>query len=672
MIFFLFVQLARDTVLSDTTNTVNYSAKNITYDLEKSLVILNDSSLITYQDIKLFSDSAYYYVDSNQLHAYGNCHLKQLDDSIKGNYLKYNLETKKAMMTSGKTQIEKGFIEGEQIYWVREKVVNAYDGKYTTCSDSPPHYYFYSPKMKVFLGDMVIARPIYLYIYDLPIIALPFWFVPISSKRKSGLLPFKLGNSRDFGKFIRGFAYYFVISDYADATFQLDAMEKRGIMPHLEGVWDFNPFSAGTILGSYIRESDTLHIQSRYSIEARNNSPYFLFGSNFNCDIKYSSDNTFRSDYAETTIIWVDRELVSQATLNRDFSGIRNSLAYERRVIFVGDTTYEKFPQYSVTTPSQILFSLINYSFTGHLSRNRTTTADSKNEASGANIHTTPTIQQNILNLFTISPRVDLDLAVYGEDTAGNKLPTRLGYSFGTGANTNLYRLFDVEIFGIHGVLHKLTPNLNYTYTPDFGVSRFPPVPGIPQYGRTNNMGFGVRQEFEAKLGEKKEKKNIMRIDLFSGYNLLNDTLSPINFSLDLPLNPFPKPITNFNSRITGSVNYYTKEYTYTIANGTSIKTDHISFNLNQTYTKGGVYQIWFNGDIKPTRHWLISYSARYDWQLKKLVDYRFSLSRNLHCWEGVFSFSQLAQDWRYDFKVRIKEIPEVAIGRGLLGYIIE
>ncbi|MEO0128056.1 MAG: hypothetical protein ABIL44_09950, partial [candidate division WOR-3 bacterium] len=167
-------------------------------------------------------------------------------------------------------------------------------------------------------------------------------------------------------------------------------------------------------------------------------------------------------------------------------------------------------------------------------------------------------------------------------------------------------------------------------------------------------------------------KKNFAQISLNSGYNLLNDTISPVSYSINLPLNPFPKPITAFSTRLGGSYNLYTKEYTYTIDQGTSIQMENFKININQSYTKGGKYQVSFVGEIKPTQNWTVSYSGRYDYGLKKFVDYSLALTRNLHCWEGVFSFSQFANDWRYDFKVRIKEIPEVAIGRGLLGYLIE
>lgn len=667
------LDIKQDTSLVQTFEVVKYRAKKIIYDIEKSIIILKDSSIITYQDIRLTSDSAYYYIESNILEAFGTCDLRQSQDSIKGDYLRYNIESRKAMMSHGITQIDKGFLDGKEIYWIDENTVNAYSGKYTTCSDTPPHYYFYSPKMKVYLGDMVIARPIVLFIHGIPVMAAPFWFVPISSKRKSGLLPFKIGNSRDFGKYIRGLAYYIVISDYADITLQLDAMEKKGVMPRVEGVWDFSPFSKGSIYGSYIRETDSK--RERFTIQARNNSTYFLFGSSFNCDIKYLSDNTYQREYADTTPLWLEQEIISQATLSRSIKGYKNSFSYERIEKFVDTTTStitEKLPFYTISGPSKMLFSLINYSLSGHVNRRRTSDSLGTNDVTGANVQTAPSMQQNIFNLLTVSPRMNLDLAVFDEDTAGNSMPMRFGYSFETTASTNLYRVFSIRMFGISGILHKISPGVTYSYTPDFDFGRFPRVSGISGFNKTNRLSFGLGQVFEAKIGEKQVKKTLAKFHINSSYNLLTDSLSTINGVLEFPYNPFPNPITNFATQVRGSVNPYDTEYNYSVTNVAALKTDFFSISLNQSYAKDGQYQIWFNGKIKPTRNWSMTYSGRYDWDEKRLIDYSFGLNRNMHCWEAVFNFTQLGEIWRYDFKIRIKEIPDVEIGKGLLGYFLE
>lgn len=678
LIYFVLVQgqgtdIQQDTIRTDTVDVVEYQAKKIIYDLEESIIILIDSSTFRYKDILLTSDSAYYFIDNNILEAFGECDLRQLDDSIKGEYLRYNIENKKAMMAHGITQIDKGFLDGKEIYWIDEKTVNAYNGKYTTCSDTPPHYYFYSPKMKVYLGDMVIARPIVLYIHDIPVLAAPFWFVPISSNRKSGLLPFKIGNSQDFGKYIQGFAYYIVISDYADVTLQLDAMEKKGVMPHFEGVWDFSPFSKGSIYGNYIRETDT-H-RERFTIKARNDSPYFLLGSSFNFNIEYRSDNTYQREYADTIPLRLEQEITSQATLSRSIAGYKNTISYERIEKFTDTLTTsinEKVPFYTISGPSKMLLSFISYSLSGHINRHRTDDSSGINEVTGANIQTAPGMSKNILNLFTVSPQMNLDLATFDEDTAGNSMPVRFGYSFSTTASTNLYRVFNIELLGIKSALHKILPRITYSYTPDFDFSRFPTVSGITSFNKRNSLTFGLDQVFEAKIGDNEEKKVLTNLDLGSSYNFLTDSFSVINGVLELPYNPFPKPITTFTTRLRGWLNPYDRDYTYTIDNIIGFQTDFFSLNLSQNYAKDGQYQIWFNGKVEPTHNWSMTYSARYNWNEKKLIDYSFGLSRNMHCWEAVFNFTQLGDIWRYDFKIRIKEIPDVEIGKGLLGYFLE
>lgn len=670
MIWFLLWTVAADSAGPDTTEIVYYQARQIQYDLERELVILNDSAVIQYQDLILVSDSAYYHVRSRYLEAFGRCHLREHSDSLKGDYLKYNLNTRKALMAVGHTQIDKGYLSGDKIFLVDTHTVNVRNGTYTTCNHQPPHYYFYSPEMKLYVGDMVIARPIVLYVEGLPVLAAPFWFVPVSSRRKSGLLPFRAGNARDFGKNIRGLAYYLVINDYADLTFQLDAMEKKGYMPQIEGVWNYSPFTSGTILTSYIREIDTG--RRRYHLQARNNSPYFIAGSNFNCDIKYLSDITYQTDYEDTTPLWVNQEIVSQGTLNRDLGGFRNSLNFERRENFTDTTIFERLPAYAVNSPSGMLFSAVAYSFSGHVSRDRYEEPGRRRRTTWANLHSAPSMKQSISGLFTVSPQISLDATIYDRDTLGTSLPYWYGYTASITANTDLFRIYPLEFLSIHGLLHKLTPALTYSFTPDLVSGRFPQITGVTVPRRASALRFSLGQDFEVKHGANQAKANVLHCEVSSGYNLLTDTLAPISANFTLPINPFPPPLVNFSLLGSGQYDSYTQDIAYSFSNAFTIKLSWFTLNWNHSYTKGTGYQCWFTGDLKPTRNWAINYSARYDLPTRRLVDYSLTLTRNLHCWEGIFSFHQLGDIWRYDFKVRIKQIPEVALGKGLLGYIFE
>ena len=203
-------------------------------------------------------------------------------------------------------------------------------------------------------------------------------------------------------------------------------------------------------------------------------------------------------------------------------------------------------------------------------------------------------------------------------------------------------------------------------------MGALPVIGGIPSFGKAQNIGFGIDQTVEAKIGEQQEKHTLLRFGLGSAYNLLTDSLSAITFNAELPYNPLPAPFTQFTTQVTGNTNYYTGTYDYTLSNTAALRFEFLSLTINQSYKKDGTYQIWFNGEVKPTDHWTVSYSARYDRTTKSFVDYSFSVKRNLHCWQAVLNFDQLGDTWRYDFKIYIKDIPDVQIGKGLLGSFLD
>ena len=55
------------------------------------------------------------------------------------------------------------------------------NGVFTSCDDPHPHYYFASKKMKVDnQSSQIIAKPMIMYMHDLPAFAIPFAESPIS------------------------------------------------------------------------------------------------------------------------------------------------------------------------------------------------------------------------------------------------------------------------------------------------------------------------------------------------------------------------------------------------------------------------------------------------------------------------------------------------------------
>ena len=68
---------------------------------------------------------------------------------------------------------------------------------------------------------------------------------------------------------------------------------------------------------------------------------------------------------------------------------------------------------------------------------------------------------------------------------------------------------------------------------------------------------------------------------------------------------------------------------------------------------------------------WRLALTGGWNIKEKSITDYTLEVVKDLHCWELVGNVSRLGSRWAYDFKVRIKAIPEVSVGKGLFGSIL-
>jgi len=189
--------LVRDSTSADTTqrDIIYYGGKRVIFNAKSEEVLLLDSASVRYREMSVHSDSIRYDVKQHRLTAYADVLFTSGSENITGNMLVYDVDSRKGMMRSAYTSVENGFFRANEVWLVRERVMNGRGGSYTTCDHNPPHYVFYGPRVKLFMDDVAIAEPMVFKLFNTPLLAAPFWMVPVASKRKSGLLPFKIGNS---------------------------------------------------------------------------------------------------------------------------------------------------------------------------------------------------------------------------------------------------------------------------------------------------------------------------------------------------------------------------------------------------------------------------------------------------------------------------------------------
>ncbi|MDH5186359.1 MAG: putative LPS assembly protein LptD [candidate division WOR-3 bacterium] len=720
---FTFIQI-------DSTDVVFFGGKNVTYFAQIEKVVMVDSAWVHYRDMKLYADSIEYDTKRHVLSAFSKIITAPLEttdtakttisyvifqteaESIVGLELNYNVDTRKGMMHRANTEISEGFFRGEEIWLVKEKTLNVNQGYYTTCNRNPPHYHFYGSRVRVLMDDMVITQPLILKIGRYPIAIAPFWFFPIGKHRKSGLSPFKVGQSNVDGFYAKNVSYYLVINDYADMTLGLDFMMKRGFYPKLEARYIVDPFASGLLLGTYIREFGTGKV--RYSFNA-NHSSVFFFETNLIARADFQSDERLISDYTEERIEWLKREFLSYAHLSRSFKRFgKVSLSVQQYRDFANDFTDIRLPEAKISFYSRPIFRTWSFSPGLSFGNNIQTARDTwriEKRSAGLRIGISPprafdfgqgfgysVTKRESLGYLTsssqsISSATDISSSQFlfqslnlSEGFSFNEninikdsISYQSEYNFSTNSSINLYRIFGVEILGLHGLLHRITPSITYSFRPAVRQQGFLGVPRLDTTPLNSSIGFGISNLFQAKLGAEKLKKDICYLNFSSGYNFLNKTLSPIYSTADLyileqsnlRLMTFLTAVFRVDSLdftdYSANTNFY-----YSFSRIDTVTKQESPFSLNLTHFWSPTSNMLTATINFAPRGWQFNISTGSNFKKPwPPADVSIGIVKDLHCWELLINTSGMGTRWAYDFKIRIKAIPEVNVGKGIFGFIL-
>ena len=215
--------------------TLLYQANKINYQIKNQITYLEDQVKITYQNTELSSSLVDVDWQNNMLYAYSKDSseakiVSQNQKPMMGNKLEFDLINKRGIISIGETTIRDGIYKSKKIFREDPNIYHMNKSIYTTCDHEHPHYYFRSPKMKMIQGERIITRPLYLYIFDIPIIGLPFAILPSTSGgRQSGWIMPSFGVSNRNGTFFQKLGYYWAPNDYLDGKILMDFYDEDRI-----------------------------------------------------------------------------------------------------------------------------------------------------------------------------------------------------------------------------------------------------------------------------------------------------------------------------------------------------------------------------------------------------------------------------------------------------------
>ncbi len=459
-------------------------------------------------------------------------------ETYNGSTITYDFKTKRGKIDLGKTEIDQGLYYGNAIKKVDSDVLYVASGRFTTCNLEHPHYYFGSPEMKVIVRDKVVARPVVLYIADVPVFALPFGIFPSERGRRSGIIMPAYGESVR-GRYLTHLGYYWAMNDYMDWSLRTDLYSKGSYTLSSDFRYALRYSFTGDLSASFGRVITGEPGDPGYGDDKVFNV-HLGHSQEFNPTTRLVVDFTFMSSsfFQQTSYNLNDllrQNVISNATLTKYWEGTPNSMSINVRrdqnlqpavgsievtevlpsVNFSRSLSYpfRSTARGAPATPEH-WYEFIGYTYNGQFLNNRTTTK----LAIGSDVNERLGVQHGItvnaspkLGYFTISPSFtytekwytqSIERDLFTPDTVPTTRDVRgfravRYYDMGISASTKLYGIFQPGVLGITGIRHQVLPSISYTYQPDFSKSRYGYYATyVDRYGQVQSYSRFEREVF--------------------------------------------------------------------------------------------------------------------------------------------------------------------------------
>ena len=531
---YLFSQdIEKDTIYSDTLKNklilddVRRKAKGyIKINNKEKIITLFDNAELYYMDIELRSGIIKFDWETNVVSAgrikdsLGNYIqspiFKQGGDEINPDSLRYNFDTKKALIWNSRTtQNEMNVFssatkkENDSIYFIKEAKVT------TSKNLDDPEYYIRIRSGKFIPKNKIIAGPSNLYIYDVPTpIFLPFAYFPLTEDRNSGFIFPTIGQNNRRGYFFQNGGYYLAPSEYFDLTLLGDYYTNGSYGMRVESSYRKRYSFNGRLslrfenlidgergLPGYSK-SNIYNIRWTHSQDSKAN-PY----NRFSASVNLGSSNYFRESLNQiNTPNFLNNTLNSSVSFSKTFRGYpsvnvsltaSHSQNTRSKTVDLVLPTFQGnvervYPFVKKNGQKKGIIKNINlqYTFRGE---NRINTTDSLffkkgmfDDAKYGMKHTIPVSTNfKVLKHFSVSMNGNFDEIWTGNtilrndyDTVnqeeGGKIQVKgfdrfSQYNFGMSLGTTIYGLFNFkENSRIQSIRHVIRPSVSYNIRPSF------------------------------------------------------------------------------------------------------------------------------------------------------------------------------------------------------------
>ena len=512
---------------------VEYTADDsMTYEGATGIAHLYGKSHVKYQDMDLESDQIYMSLDSSLVHATGSLDttgqkfgtpvFKMGSDTYETDTMAFNFKTKKGLINNAYTQQEDGFMTSEISKRDGKGDMHLYHGRYTTCDQPHPDFYFAMSRAKVRPGKNVVFGPTYLVVCDVPLpFAIPYGFFPFTKSYSSGFIMPTYGDETSRGFYLRDGGYYFAINDKMDLKLIGEIYTK--------GSWGL---TATSNYRRRYRYNGSLLLSYQNSVSGDKNMPDYTKTTSFRVAWQHSQDakaNPYRSLRASVNFATSSYERNNLTSMYNPQSLTQStrtsSVSYGTKFSSLGMTLTSTFnlnqnmrdsiieltmPDLNISVANfypfkrkkavgeERWYEKISVRYTGQFKNEIKTKEDklmgsslTKDWRNGMQ-HVIPVSGNfTLFNFLNVNPTFNFTDRMYtqkykrswDETTQKEVVDTIQGFhnvynwTMSLGLSTKIYGFFipNRKLFGekIDRIRHVFTPTVSFNYAPDFSAKRY-------------------------------------------------------------------------------------------------------------------------------------------------------------------------------------------------------
>lgn len=581
---------------------------------------------VNYQNIELTSAVITMNMDSSTVYATGVTDtagvetgspiFKDGETPYESKIMRYNFKTKKGFINSIVTQQGEGYVTSEEGKKGANDEIYMRHGRYTTCDNHEhPHFYLRLSMAKVRPKKNVVFGPAQLVVEDVPLpIAVPFGFFPFNSSYSSGFIMPTYGDEMNRGFYLRDGGYYFAISDQMDLKVLGEIFTK--------GSWGLSAASnynkrykfSGAFNASYLvtktgeknmpdySVSKDFRIQWRHRQDAKANP-----NSSFSASVNFATSSYDRSSLSSlyNPQQYSQNTKASSVSYSRNFPeiGLNISGAFNITQNTRGSSLSMTLPDVNISlnriypfkrkksAGDERWYEKISLQYTGSIT-NSISTKDNLlfktplTQWENGMQHKIPVSATfnlfkyiNIVPSFNYTERWYLRKVKQSYDpspTSRDHVKRDTINGFNRLYDYNLSLQMNTKLYGMYKPLfmkskelqirHVFTPTVSYTYTPDFGKSRYGyydtytytdedgevrtveyspyegAVYGYPGKNMSQNISFSIDNNIEMKMKSDKDTTGYKKISLIDqlgaslSYDVANKRWSDLSMNLRLKL----------------------------------------------------------------------------------------------------------------------------------------